>query len=130
MPPEYIKAGLVTSKTDVYGFGVMLLELITGKGAVILQDGREVLLSAAIASAIEGDDHAGTEILQSFIDPRLEPSGRVLAMQMVRLSLTCLAHEPTRRPGMGEVAATLLKIQADLKAREILLPHSKHGRKK
>ncbi|XP_030545437.1 protein LYK5-like [Rhodamnia argentea] len=129
MPPEYIKPGLVTSKTDVYGFGMMLLELITGKGAVILQDGREVLLSAAIASAMEGDD-TETEILQSFIDPRLERSGRGLAMRMVRLSLTCLAHEPTRRPGMEEIAATLLKIQADLKAQEILPSPLKLGRKK
>ncbi|KAI3439654.1 Protein kinase domain-containing protein [Psidium guajava] len=129
MPPEYINAGLVTSKTDVYGFGVMLLELITGKGAVILQGGREVLLSAAVASAMEGDDPE-TEILQSFIDPRLEPSRRVLAMRMVRLSLTCMAHEPTRRPGMEEIVATLLKIQADVKAWEILPSHSKHGRKK
>lgn len=126
--PEYIKAGLVTSKTDVYGFGVMLLELITGKDAVILQDRREVLLSAAIASAMERDD-AEMEILQSFIDPRLERSGSVLAMRMVRLSLTCLAHEPTRRPGMEEIVATLLKIQADLKALEIQPPHSKLGKR-
>lgn len=129
MPPECIEGGLVSSKTDVYSFGVMLLELITGKDAVILQDGREVLLSAAIASVMEREN-AETEILRSFIDPRLEHSGRVLAMQMVRLSLICLAHEPTRRPGMEEIAATLLKIQANLKAQEIQPSRSRLGKKK
>ncbi|KAF8022873.1 hypothetical protein BT93_F0402 [Corymbia citriodora subsp. variegata] len=128
IPPEYVETGLLTSKTDVYGFGVMLLELITGKDAVILQDGREVLLSATIASTMERDD-AEMEILRSFVDPRLEHSGRVLAMRMVRLSLTCLAHEPTRRPGMEEIVVTLLKIQADLKALEIQPTHLKLGRR-
>jgi serine/threonine protein kinase len=48
MAPEYQRAGLVTPKADVYAFGVIMLEVITGIEAIIVQDEREVGLSAAI----------------------------------------------------------------------------------
>ena len=34
LAPEYMMYGTVDEKTDVYSFGVMLLELITGKEAI------------------------------------------------------------------------------------------------
>lgn len=34
MAPEYFMHGLVNEKTDVFAFGVLLLELITGRAAV------------------------------------------------------------------------------------------------
>lgn len=34
MAPEYFMHGLVNEKTDVFAFGVLLLELITGRRAV------------------------------------------------------------------------------------------------
>jgi serine/threonine protein kinase len=40
MAPEYATSGRVTERTDVYSFGVLLLELITGKKPV-LTDERE-----------------------------------------------------------------------------------------
>lgn len=31
MPPEYALSGVISTKTDVYSFGVLLLEIVTGK---------------------------------------------------------------------------------------------------
>lgn len=53
MAPEYGKAGPVTPKVDVYAYGVLMLELITGKDAKFIQDGMEEQLSAAIVSTME-----------------------------------------------------------------------------
>jgi hypothetical protein len=117
MAPEYKRAGLVTPKMDVYAFGVIMLELITGKGAIIEHDEREVELSAAIVSIIEGKNPKAK--LSLFVDPTLkENEGAEFALQMAELSVACLTQEPARRPRMWEVVSTLLQIQADFDGTE------------
>ncbi|XP_059637138.1 lysM domain receptor-like kinase 4 [Cornus florida] len=119
MAPDYIETGSATPKIDVYAFGVVMLELITGKDAVIIQEGQEVLLSAAIASIVEGEN-AETE-LGCFVDPCLgEDDGIEHALQVTRLSLTCLRRDPTSRPSMGEIVSTLLKVYVDIQKSESL----------
>lgn len=113
MAPEYIETGSLTPKTDVYAFGVVMLELITGKEAVIIQEGRGVLLTAVIASIMEGEN-AQTE-LRYFIDPGLGENKEIeYAVRVVKLSLMCLKRDATSRPSMSDVASTLVKIQIDL----------------
>ncbi|XP_057434918.1 lysM domain receptor-like kinase 4 [Lotus japonicus] len=115
MAPEYLGAGLVTSKMDVYAFGVVLLELVTGKASIIEQDGKEVMLSAMMVNLIDKDDDDAEEKLGLFIDPRLiGNSGKVCGVQLVRVSLACLMEEPARRPNMAEVVSSLLKIYAEM----------------
>lgn len=117
MAPEYQRAGLVTPKVDVYAFGVIMLELITGKEAIIVQDEREVDLSAAIASIIKGKNPKAE--ISLFVDPTLKGNeGDEFALQMAELGVACLTQEPERRPSMWEVVSTLLQIQADFKATE------------
>lgn len=97
---------VVSPKVDVYEFGVIMLELITGK---------ELVLSESILSEIKGEDEEGC--VHSFIDPRLKITGEgfwKLAMKMVKLSLNCLEEDPSRRPVMEEIVSSLLMIQLDL----------------
>ncbi|XVE94772.1 hypothetical protein REPUB_Repub02eG0037900 [Reevesia pubescens] len=113
MAPEHIETGQVTSKIDVYAFGVLLLELITGKDAIIKQDRREILLSATVVSIME-KENAPAEI-DSLIDPRLKCDDRTeFALRMAQLSVACLTKEPTKRPSMEEIVSVLSKIRADV----------------
>lgn len=113
MAPEYVREGQVTPKIDVYAFGVILLELITGKDAVFTQDGREALLSTEIVSIMENKN---PEVeLDFFVDPALKGScGTNFALCLAKVSVACLIKEPARRPSMEEVVSILLKIQANV----------------
>jgi serine/threonine protein kinase len=113
MAPEYVREGQVTPKIDVYAFGVILLELITGKDAVFTQDGREALLSTEIFSIMENKN---PEVeLDFFVDPALKGScGTNFALCLAKVSVACLMKEPARRPSMEEVVSVLLKIQANV----------------
>ncbi|KAH6791304.1 hypothetical protein C2S51_006310 [Perilla frutescens var. frutescens] len=112
MAPEYVEAGEVSPKVDVYAFGVVLLELITGRGAVFVQDGEEVLLSKAV---IEAE-------VNELIDPHLQvknPLGYAIdqsevGSRLLRLSVACLNPEPSSRLSMDEVVKGLMKIQPDV----------------
>ncbi|RVW50443.1 LysM domain receptor-like kinase 4 [Vitis vinifera] len=118
MAPEYIEAGSITPKVDVYAFGVVMLELITGKDAVIIQDEEEVLLSEAMISIME---RGNAEIeLGHFLDPcLLGNNGIESATRIAKLSIACLTKDQARRPSMGEVVSTLMKIQVDLQKSEM-----------
>ncbi|TYH37940.1 hypothetical protein ES332_D12G075900v1 [Gossypium tomentosum] len=119
--PEYIEYGLVTPEMDIYAFGVLLLELITGKPAVFMQDEKEVLLSERTLTIMKGEN-ADAEI-DRIIDPNLK--GHLwmkLARQMLKLSINCLAEEPESRLSMAEVVSYLLRIQLDAQRSEEPFP--------
>ncbi|TYI27986.1 hypothetical protein ES332_A05G213300v1 [Gossypium tomentosum] len=113
LAPEFAQTGQVTSKIDVFAFGLVLLELITGKHATITQDRREILLPKTVVSIMEKDNAEAKNY--SFIDPRLNCESRTeLALRMAQLSVACLTEEPTKTPCMEEVVSVLSKIRADI----------------
>ncbi|PWA77774.1 protein kinase-like domain, LysM domain protein [Artemisia annua] len=130
LAPEYLETGFVTTKTDVYAFGVVLLELVTGRKAVYVNDddGEEVMLSEEVLS-IFGDEKHATDKVNYLIDPRLQarhPLGFVidqdeLALRMIRLAIACLEPEPSRRLCMNEIVSTLMRIQIDAPSSETML---------
>ncbi|KAA8531790.1 hypothetical protein F0562_006493 [Nyssa sinensis] len=126
MAPEYLETGMVTPKMDTYAFGVVLLELITGREAVFKEDGEEMLLSEVVISIM---DRGNAEAELGFlVDPRLQVNNQLgciierakLVLCMVKLSVACLAQEPASRPSMAEGVSTLMQIQLDMQKSEPL----------
>ncbi|WVZ79331.1 hypothetical protein U9M48_026922, partial [Paspalum notatum var. saurae] len=99
--------GLMSTQMDVFAFGVILLELLSGKEPVfVAADGHSTSLlweEAAEGMMIDGGDDEAWFRLKEFMDPRLQghyPFG--LASTMAALALRCVAREPRARPSMGE----------------------------
>lgn len=105
MAPEYLENGLISTKLDVYAFGVLMLEMITGKEAATLS-AEQYMDSSDILSRVIDDENK--ESLRKLIDPTMDevyPSE--LAVFVVKLIISCLKKNPTGRPGMDEIAQSL-----------------------
>jgi hypothetical protein len=111
MAPEYIENGVITPKLDVFAFGVVMLELISGREAAAADKhgGDHELLYASIRRVLEGDNVR--EKLRGFVDPSLRHEYPLdLAFSMAQLAKSCGAHDLNSRPAMPEVFMTLSKI--------------------
>ncbi|KAM3706300.1 hypothetical protein ACJW31_03G142700 [Castanea mollissima] len=92
LPPESVKELQVTPKTDVFAFGVVLAELITGRRALIC-DSKETNKMKSLITVINNvfqDEH---------------PEGALEAM--AEIAQCCLSEDAVDRPEMREIVASL-----------------------
>ncbi|PKI63230.1 hypothetical protein CRG98_016415 [Punica granatum] len=104
--PEYIQTGRLTTKCDVFSFGVVLLELLSGRRAI---DGTKVGIERNLL-AWARLYISSTRRLFRIVDPRLH--GRFSqkgAYMMALLAMQCVG-EASQRPSMSEVVVILERL--------------------
>ncbi|XP_016492540.2 lysM domain receptor-like kinase 4 [Nicotiana tabacum] len=109
MAPEYLENGLVSPKLDVYAFGVLLLEILTGNEVSVLYEGSNTYLAEVLIPVLH--DENAKENLSNFIDPSLQGKYPAeLAIAIVRLIDNCIKKDPSHRDGMDEIVQSLSRI--------------------
>ncbi|XP_059460157.1 probable serine/threonine-protein kinase PIX13 isoform X1 [Corylus avellana] len=107
--PEYVETGHLYVKSDVYGFGVVLLEMITGLRAHDpnrTSDSQNLVLYAKPSLS-------NKKKLKKIMDSRLgELYPLEGACQAAQLILRCLESDPKNRPSMENVLEELENINA------------------
>ncbi|XP_016472055.2 putative serine/threonine-protein kinase PIX13 [Nicotiana tabacum] len=107
--PEYIATGHLYVKSDVYGFGVVLLELLTGLRALDTKrpSGQNNLVDWVKPML------CNKRKLRSIMDARMEGQySSKAALVAAQLSLKCLEGEPKNRPSMKEVVEVLEQVES------------------
>ncbi|CAF2153200.1 hypothetical protein BRARA_A02616 [Brassica rapa] len=105
LAPEYAATGRVTTKVDVYAFGVVLMEMITGRKALddSLPDERSHLVTWFRRILINKEN------IPKAIDQTLEADEETLESihRVAELAGHCTAREPQQRPDMGHAVNVL-----------------------
>ncbi|AES96123.2 putative protein kinase RLK-Pelle-LysM family [Medicago truncatula] len=112
LPPESVKELQVTIKTDVFAFGVVISELITGKRA-LFRDNKEAnnmkSLIAVVNKIFQDEDPVAA--LEAVVDGNLLRNYPIEGVyKMAELSHWCLSEEPVDRPEMKEIVVAVSKI--------------------
>lgn len=101
--PEYANTGLLNEKSDIYSFGVVLLEAITGRDPVdYSRPANETNLVDWLKMMV------GSRRSEEVVDPNIEtrPSTRALKRALLT-ALRCVDPDSEKRPKMGQVVRML-----------------------
>ena len=110
MAPEWLFNLPITSKVDVYSYGIVLLEMITGKSPIMdiqTVDG-ERLFNGRLVTWVREMKRKPSWVEQ-IIDPAIGPNYDARKMEILaRVALNCVEEDKDARPTMSQVVDMLL----------------------
>ena len=95
------------TETDVYSYGVVLLELITGKMAVDSSFPENMDIVSWVPHALNGTDQIGVVCDPGIMDEVYDTAEMEEVRKVLSLALRCAAKEAGRRPSMVDVVKAL-----------------------
>ncbi|XWS33340.1 hypothetical protein CRYUN_Cryun22dG0073400 [Craigia yunnanensis] len=103
--PEYLSTGKSSERTDVFGYGILLLEVVTGQRAIDfsrLEEEDDVLLLDHVKK-LEREKK-----LDAIVDHNLNKNYNIQEVEaMIQVALLCTQTSPEDRPAMSEVVRML-----------------------
>ncbi|KAG6756531.1 hypothetical protein POTOM_039961 [Populus tomentosa] len=103
MAPEYATDGLFSVKSDVFSFGVLLLEIISGKKSKGFYHPDHSLSLIGHTWRLWNEGKA-SELIDALRDESCNPSE---VLRCVHISLLCVQQHPDDRPSMASVVRML-----------------------
>ncbi|EOA30129.1 hypothetical protein CARUB_v10013240mg [Capsella rubella] len=106
--PEVTDARKISQKADVYSFGVLILELLTGKSPTHQQLNEEgVDLPRWVQSVTE--QQSPSDVLDPELT-RYQPEGNENIIRLLKIGMSCTAQYPDSRPSMADVTRLIEEV--------------------
>ncbi|XP_027070848.1 receptor-like serine/threonine-protein kinase SD1-7 [Coffea arabica] len=111
VPPEYVREGIYSTKSDVFSFGVLLLQIISGRKNTCFYGPHSNinLLEYAYELWKNGE---GKEFLDETLD---DTHSSCKLMRCLQIALQCVQEDPNDRPNMLEISHMLRNENLDMK---------------
>ncbi|XP_010250766.1 PREDICTED: protein LYK2-like [Nelumbo nucifera] len=111
LAPEFVQHGIISSSTDIFAYGVVLLEVLSGQTPITRdkeKGGNNFLLSEKIKSILNSGD---ADELGDWIDPALGNNYSFdAAVSLANLARACVEEDPSARPTAGDIVYKLQKL--------------------
>ncbi|KAG6745124.1 hypothetical protein POTOM_051768 [Populus tomentosa] len=102
MSPEYATRGAMTVKVDVYSFGILLLEIVSGRNNADYRANQETVFLLDTAGNLNARGRLG-----DLVDPSLRTYDWDQAKIVLNLAMMCTEQSPSLRPTMSQLVAVL-----------------------
>ncbi|XP_015574510.1 probable receptor-like protein kinase At4g10390 [Ricinus communis] len=100
--PHYLRTGMASKKNDIYSYGVIILELVTGMEAFCEERGQ--LLTSMMGPMLRNARDCEATKMAEMVDPRLAGDFDLKeARAMLSLSALCLGQSPVLRPSAAQI---------------------------
>lgn len=111
LDPAYVTPENLSTKTDVFSFGILLFEIMSGRKAIDVAHSPPSVVEWAVPMLRKGK-------VSAIYDPRIPPPRDPVARrQLAALAASCVRPNKDRRPSMAEVVEQLKMLCRTLPAR-------------
>ncbi|XP_054788274.1 serine/threonine-protein kinase-like protein At3g51990 [Prosopis cineraria] len=122
LDPCYLAPGDLSAKSDVFSFGILLLEIISGRNAIDVKYSPPAVVEWAVPLLKQGE-------FEAIHDPRIgAPSDPKVTEQLAVLAARCVRWKAEKRPPMGEVVECLKRVRKRIRGRPIWSVRRRMGR--
>ncbi|KAL5203438.1 hypothetical protein ABZP36_014390 [Zizania latifolia] len=111
LDPAYVTPDSLSTKTDVFSFGILLLEIMSGRKAIDVQHSPPSVVEWAVPLLRKGK-------VASLFDPRVAPPrDPVIRRDLAALAASCVRSCRERRPSMADIVERLVVLSKAVSAK-------------
>ncbi|KAL2321400.1 hypothetical protein Fmac_030369 [Flemingia macrophylla] len=109
--PEYFQLGRVTKKTDVWSFGILILEILTGNFPADLQQGKASELSLANWVNSVVPEEWSSEVFDRDMEATKSSEGE--KVKLLKIALACCETDVDKRWDLREAVERILEVKEE-----------------